>query len=321
MFGKFPTWLKQLLSVIIILASFAFFIYYWRSHPEIVTQLRQVSLITVVALLGLYACMTFVLVLIYDTVLRMCGKPISLAENSLLTMYSSVINFFGPLQSGPAFRTVYLKQRHGVPVKAYLSGTLVYYATFGILNLAFLAVGISSLISLTYVASFFLSLAVLTFISWYTVRRRAKSGRVGGHGRFLQLVQRFQPYTSGRLFGRLVALAFMQAALVVAIYFIELEAIGNPVTFIQAVAYAGAGSLALFVSLTPGALGFRESFQYISQGLHNVDNNAIVTANLLDRSIYVLFLGILCVVILSFHAKKRLRIPESGIDKDDGHIE
>ncbi len=287
--------LKQLLGAVIILASFAFIVYYWRSHPEIITQLQQVSPVAIAMILGLYAVMTFVLVLIYDTILRMCGKRIPIGENSLLTMYSSIINFFGPLQSGPGFRTVYLKQRHAVPMTSYISGTLVYYALFGTFNLLFLAVGI---VSLAFAPLLLLAVVPVVLALRYVL------GRTGNLG----IVRRFQPYVTGSLFTRLVVLTLLQAALVIVIYSTELHAIGNPVSLTQAIAYSGAGSLALFVSLTPGALGFRESFQYISQGIHHVDSNAIVTANLLDRSVYVVFLGLLFLAILALHGRKRLQV-------------
>ncbi len=294
--------LKQLLSAVIILASFAFIVYYWRSHPEIVTQLKQVSPLTIAALLGLYAVMTFVLVLIYDTILQMCGKRIPIAENSLLTMYSSIINFFGPLQSGPGFRTVYLKQKHGVSMRSYISGTLVYYALFGMFNAVFLALGI---ITLAY-APFLLLAVVMAILAVGYIFGRA--GSRSGRSSSSSIMKRFQPYVSGPLFTRLAILSLLQAVIVVVIYTTELRAIGNPVSLTQAIAYSGAGSLALFVSLTPGALGFRESFQYVSQGIHHVNSNAIVTANLLDRSVYVVFLGILMILVLAFHAQKRLKI-------------
>ncbi len=125
---------------------------------------------------------------------------------------------------------------------------------------------------------------------------------------WLDWLARFRPYMRGQLFARLAGLTFLQACLAAAIYMVELHAIGFQASLIEGIAYAGAGSLALFVSLTPGALGFRESFQYLSQSVHHVDSNAIVTANLLDRSAYVVFLGILFLVILAFHARKRLQV-------------
>lgn len=294
----------------VLTATFVFLVYYWRSHPEITAQLKAVSPWAVAAIIGLYLTMTLVLVGVYDTILRMCGKPIGLREHTLLTMYSSIINFFGPLQSGPGVRTVYLKQRHGVSIKAYLAGTLVYYALFGVINLSFVAMAfLSERDILPASASLFLLTAAIALAFALLPR----------------IAPRLQPLLPARVRGvrldlnrrlvlRLALFTLLQALLAVAIYRVGLAALDIPVSFGQALAYAGAGSLALFVSLTPAALGFRESFQYFTQGIHGIDGQAIVTANLLDRSAYVAVLGALFVFIVLFHAKSRI---EAGLQKGD----
>ena len=287
--------LKRAVAIIVIVASFAFLAYYWRTHPEIVTQLKSVSPLAIAAIGGLYLLMTLLLVLIYDTILRLCAKPIPLGEHTLLTMYSSIINFFGPLQSGPGFRTLYLKQRHNVPVKAYVTGTLLYYALFGLVNLVFVVVGV--------MATAYLPLLLAGLAGSLLIVRRL-AGRVG-------FLARFDRALRSPLLVRLAGLTALQAVLAAIIYAVELQAVGASVSPSQALAYAGAGSLALFVSLTPAALGFRESFQYVTQSLHQVSGPDIVAANVLDRSVYVAFLGLLFVLIVALHAKRRLRLPDT----------
>jgi uncharacterized membrane protein YbhN (UPF0104 family) len=74
--------------------------------------------------------------------------------------------------------------------------------------------------------------------------------------------------------------------------------------------YTGAANLALFVSLTPGAIGFRESFLYFSQSLHHITTAQILSANLIDRAVYVIFLLLLLLVVLIMHVGKRLRLKD-----------
>lgn len=293
--------IKRTLSIAVLLATLAFFIYYWRSHPEIAEQLRTISPVAVVTVMGLYLVMTLLLVLIYDAILRLCHKPIPLGEHALLTFYSSIINFFGPLQSGPGFRTVYLKQKHGVPIKAYLTGTLIYYGLFGVINLAFLIIGVLHPV--------FIPLLIAAIVGVVLVLRQA-SGK-------LHWLRRFHQNLHSPILHRLALLTFLQAALVVLVYAVELSAVGQAASLQQVIAYAGAGSLALFVSLTPAAIGFRESFQYFSQSIHGVSDTAIVAANVLDRSAYVTFLIVSFVLIASLHAKHRLSItkPTDNADK------
>lgn len=282
--------IKQVIGVIVMAASLIFLVYYWRTHPEIVTQLRSVSPLATAAVIGLYLLMTLVLVGVYDTILALCGRRIPLGEHTLLTMYSSIINFFGPLQSGPGFRTVYLKKKHGVPVSAYLTGTLAYYALYGLISLIFVALALFG-----WVAA---PLLLLAIIALYLVLRTL-AARVGR-------LRRFAPVLRNPLLARLILLTFVQLLLVVLVYGIELRAVGAQVSVLEILGYAGAGSLALFVSLTPGALGFRESFQYFAQNIHHVDGPAIIAANVLDRAAYIVVLGILFVLALAFHARRTL---------------
>ncbi|GAC1502429.1 MAG: hypothetical protein NVS1B10_07190 [Candidatus Saccharimonadales bacterium] len=98
----------------------------------------------------------------------------------------------------------------------------------------------------------------------------------------------------------------LQLLIVTLIYFLELRNLSHVVTLAQAITYTGAANLALFVSITPGAIGFRESFLLFSQRLHHISPNDIIAANILDRSIYLILLTILGIYILVTQTKKRL---------------
>jgi len=74
------------------------------------------------------------------------------------------------------------------------------------------------------------------------------------------------------------------------------------------VIYTGAANFALFVSITPGAIGFRESFLLFSQHLHHIDSSTIVAANLIDRSVYIVLLLLLAAGIFGTHAQRRFKI-------------
>jgi uncharacterized membrane protein YbhN (UPF0104 family) len=98
-----------------------------------------------------------------------------------------------------------------------------------------------------------------------------------------------------------------QIAAVSLIYFLELRNVAPGTHFSQAIIYTGAANLALFVSLTPGAIGFRESFLLFSQNLHHVSGSTIVAASILDRAVYVLVLAGLAAYIFGSHAARRLK--------------
>jgi len=100
----------------------------------------------------------------------------------------------------------------------------------------------------------------------------------------------------------------LQVVLIALIYTVELKSINPSITVHQAVIYSGAANFALFVSITPGAIGFREAFLVFSEKLHHITPSTILTANVIDRAAYVALLGLLFLVAISLHVKKRLTV-------------
>jgi uncharacterized membrane protein YbhN (UPF0104 family) len=96
------------------------------------------------------------------------------------------------------------------------------------------------------------------------------------------------------------------------IYFVELRAFAPYVRIGEALSYTGAANFALFVSITPGAIGFRESFLLFSQKLHHMTNTTIAAASVLDRSVYVSLLLVMAIAIFGLHANKRFKLHRDG---------
>ena len=72
--------------------------------------------------------------------------------------------------------------------------------------------------------------------------------------------------------------------------------------------YSGAANFALFVSLTPGAIGFRETFLIFTEHLDRINTATVLSANVIDRSVYIVFLAILFLLAIGINLKKRLRV-------------
>jgi uncharacterized membrane protein YbhN (UPF0104 family) len=272
-----PTLLKSvwrpIATVAVLIVTVTSFIYYFATHPLVRQQLHQTSWVTLVTLFILYLGVVVALSLVTFTTLRLCNIKLTPGESGLLTMYATVINFFGPLQSGPAFRGVYLKRKHGLNLKQYTLATLVFYAMYAMFSLIFL---LSGIMGWWLVIIAIVGIAVLAFVRIST----------------WSVAQRFQVLNLDAIYALAAA---------------ELRSIQHGVTFGQAVIYAGAANFSLFVSLTPGAIGFRESFLLFSQRLHHIDSSTIVAANIIDRSMYIVLLAVIGLVIFSTHAQRRLQ--------------
>jgi uncharacterized membrane protein YbhN (UPF0104 family) len=224
--------------------------------------------------------------------LRVCDVKLDKSESLLLTAYTAVVNFFGPLQSGPAFRGVYLKKKHGMRVKDYTLVTLLYLAFWGLFSCMFLLSGV---------------------LHWWLVPLGlAALGAIYVESRIRLLTSRLG-HLNMRAVAYLGVATFLQAALVCLIYYSELRSVAPATRFSQAIIYTGAANLALFVSLTPGAIGFRESFLVFSRHLHHISDNTIVAANILDRSVYIIFLLMLALFIFGTHAQNYLKRDGAGV--------
>jgi len=279
--------IRPILTVSVLLATIAGFIYYFATHPAVRHQLAQTSPLTLATLFFLYLSVLVALSLVTLTTLRLCKISLPPSESLLLTMYATVVNFFGPLQSGPAFRGVYLKRKHNVDLKKYAAATLVFYALYAAFSGLFL---LSGLFHWWLLIAAILAVAVL----WYV---RTTS---------ISFFTRFQALDLNAIYA-LAAATLLQLAIVAVIYFVELRSIDHTISFGQAIIYAGAANFALFVSLTPGAIGFRESFLLFSRHLHHIDANTIVAANIIDRAMYIVLLTVIGVLIFGTHAQRRFQ--------------
>jgi uncharacterized membrane protein YbhN (UPF0104 family) len=280
-----------LIITVLLVAHFFF------SNPQYIEQLAHVSPSVIVLVILLNIPATVALAWAYYAILQLCGKPIAMKENILLTAYSSIINFFGPLQSGPGVRAVYLKTRHKVRIRDYMLATLVYYAFYATFCALFLLVGTrpwwQTALGLLVVAGF--STCV---IGWF-IRRDSKWGEKGAPSAFA-----FRRST-------LIALAIavlLQITCNASYFYVELHAVNPSISISQAISYTGAAGFSLFVSLTPDAVGFREAFLIFSQQLHHISTADILNANIIDRGSYVLYLVLLLLFTLSVHARDRLQL-------------
>jgi len=292
--------IRTVLALSVVALTIAAFIYYIVKHPETVTQLRHIPPLILVVLLALYAASFLAYVFITRVSLNIFGKTMSRQENILFNAYSSLINFFGPGQSGPAFRAVYLKKRHHLNIKHYALAGLIYYGFFAVLSVGLAFAGSRPWwqTALTAVAAAVVSLLLI----------RRYQGKLG---------------TAGRLHAQHIAwigaATALQIVLQVFIFAVELRGVDGHISWGQIMTYTGVANLALFVSFTPGGIGIRESFLLFSQNLHHIDSSTVVAASVVDRATYLVLLGVLFVLVISLHAKDKLRVKQLKTEEEGFH--
>jgi uncharacterized membrane protein YbhN (UPF0104 family) len=273
----------------IVVLTIAAFVYYFHAHPDYIDKLLATSPMVIVLLtITNFALITMVAVINHASA-QICQVELEKRESFLLTAYSSLANFFGPLQSGPGVRAGYLKARYKVRLRDFTMVTLIGYGFYAIVSALFLVIGVMPWWAsvLVVLGTSGVSYAV---IRWFGKKNTKGPSRIRLSPRRLSIIG---------------IATIAQVTLMAVRYGIELTAIGAHASIGQIVSYTGAANFSLFVSITPDGIGIRETFLLFAQRLHGVATNEIVSASLIDRASYVVFLAILGIIALSLHAHKR----------------
>lgn len=279
---------KNLAAILVIIATIAAFVWYLTKHKSIFKQLQHTPLHVVIILLVLYFGAVVAIGFTLYATLLLCNLKLNFKEVIQITIYSTVINFFGPLQSGPVFRAVYLKKKHNLHVKNYSVATILYYLMYASFSGLFLLSGILKWWTIVF--------AVAGLMAIYFFLKSENKYAI----RFKNLKLKET--------GILAVATLVQVFLLSVIYFVEVHTISPHVTYDQVLIYTGAANFSLFVALTPGAIGFREAFLVFSRRLHHISLSTIVAANLIDRCVYIILLILLIVFIFSSHLNDKVRV-------------
>lgn len=282
--------LRIVLGVVIVLLTIAEFAYYLSKHTYLLTHLAHTPPLTIAGVLILYIIMLIALVIIMEASLRICRVKMGPRDNILLNIYSLFVNFFVIGQAGPGIRAAYLKKYYGLLIRKYIFVTLLYYACYAIVSALLMLAGSPLPWYFTILAAFIFVGFSWGVFSLYMKHKNIKNDKLD---------------LSVNTLSYLMLATIFQAIIQITIYFIELHSVNSHVTIKQTLAYTGVANFALFVGLTPGAIGIRESFLVFSEKLHHISSANIISANIIDRSVYLVFLGILFLFIISAHVQRR----------------
>ena len=287
--------LRPLLVASIIALTAAAFVYYFHKHPQYLSELFSINFLVIILLMVVNFGLITMVAIMNHTSTRICQVELGKRESLLLTIYSSLANFFGPLQSGPGVRAGYLKTRYHVRIRDFTFVTLIGYGFYAVISALFLVIGVMKW-WVSVLAVLAASLVAFGVIKWFATKNERKKTNV---------------VLSARNMGILGVATFVQVTLMSVRYGIELAAVGAHVTLGQIISYTGAANFSLFVSITPDGIGIREAFLLFAQRLHGVPTHDIVAASLIDRASYVVFLAILGVIALALHVHKRFANPQT----------
>lgn len=279
---------KRAINILIILATLGAAVYYFLKHHDLVTNLKHVSPLVGIEVLGLYIVKLVVLILVFYATMRLVDTKLNLKENGYINAYSLFMNFFVPGQTGPAYRGYYMKKHHKLRYLDYTLATIFYYMIYGTLSVIFVVTGSQPYYYTIPIIIIVISIAATAL--WVYMRKHQKA--------------RIDLAVKNVLF--LVIATLSQLIIQSIIFFIEIHNAGSHASIGQVVTYTGTAELAVFAALTPGAIGIREGLLVLTEKLNHISSSTIVLANVIDRSVYIIFLLVLGLAILLLKVKERL---------------
>ncbi len=313
--------LKSLnMNLMLTVIFFAALIWYFLNNHEELKQLLSVPVsaivtITLLKILGIFANGFFT-----KFILDAFNKKISVKETSYLAWLTSVGNFFGPILGGASIRAVYLKKKFDFEYSKFISTLYgIYIITFFVSSI----VGIACVILLTYTTGMevdryralivFVSIAFLNFCLMIIPSKYVKNivSKISWIPKRIVnmlnlMIDGWETIRQNRsLLIKLSILYLITFAIAVAQTYILYGLFVDSYSIINVLLYTVLGSLALLVSLTPGAIGIKEGILLFFTQAIALDSAQVLQIATIDRSISFLIL------FLSFFSIKLFKLDKN----------
>ncbi len=232
-------------------------------------------------------------------------KRMKLSEGIYVAVLSAIGNFFGPLLGGAAIRAVYLKKIHNLSYSLFTSTLAGYYV------IVFAANSLLAVVSLIFLSNTNPSPGLfLFFTAWLVVMVMMMFARLPKRERLTKFEKRRLPkflitvvYDIENGWRRLIS----HRGLVPKLFFLaccgfiitfltgllEFNAINASISIAGLGLYTAVSTSSMLVSLTPGAIGIRESLLLVTSSAMGVTTSQILQVAVIDRAVSFAVLGIL----------------------------
>jgi uncharacterized protein (TIRG00374 family) len=297
--------MKLRLSSILTLLFIAAFVAYLLANPGLLSPLRNVSL-GILILIGLTKMSLHVVNgLFMQWSVEVFTKRMKLTEGVYVAVLSAIGNFFGPLLGGATIRAVYLKKVHNLSYSFFTSTLAGYYvilfaanSLLAILSLLFLRDNEHTTGLFIFFAAWLAVMIVLMFlrlpkreaISKYERSRVTKFIATAVYD--MELGWR-RLIKNRKLVPKLFFLACCGFAITFITGYLEFGAIGATISLAGLGLFTAVSTSSMLVSLTPGAIGIRESLLLLTSSAMGVTSDQILQVAVIDRAVSFAVLGIL----------------------------
>lgn len=307
--------LKKKFGSIFAILFLLFLVGYTFANKEILKPLLSASLPLVFVVALMKIAQIFINGLYTKFTLDAFKKTITYKESSYIAMISSLGNYFGPLLGGMGVRATYLKKKHSLSV-AHFVGTLygyylITFFTTALIGLAGCALvyfeqdAYSWIVILSFMAVM-VATGVLFFVKVPKTDRYKNRKYLGSiYAKLMQVNEGWEYIINHKgLLTKLLVLGFSMLVISFATSFLEFEILGLDKTLGGLLVYTAIGGMSLLVSVTPGAIGVRESLYIFSASILLLTNAEILQLASIDRGIS---LAVLMVTYVYLQFTKRIK--------------
>lgn len=279
--------IRLILAITLVLITILAFANYLKNNGNLITKLFNIPLHIIIEVFILYLFWFIALGLILQASLHICRLKINFKDNLLLNAYSVMANFFIPGQGGIALRGIFLKKKIKLPIKNYIYISLIYYGFYAIISIFLFLIGMQQF-WITLLATLAVGFFSYFIIHFYKIKSKLQEDTITLNVKNLFLI---------------FMTTLFQAIIQIMIYGLEINAVNQHINIWQIMSYTGAANFSLFVALTPGAIGIRESFLLLSRQIHHISEATIISASIIDRAIFIIFLGFIFIATISFRTQ------------------
>lgn len=310
--------MKKLLNIGLTVGFLAIFIIYFLLNKSDFKVLANLKIYYILVIAILQIAVIFVNGVFFIAIQEGLNLKMNQKEGFLISVLSSIGNYFTPFRGGMGIRAVYLKKKHNFPYSKFITTLAGNYIIVFLINSLVALISITLLlaagknIDYKLILIFGLIFIGLLFLSLFPtpVNRISKINFKFLNpfvSKLLLVVEGWNILVKNKkLLLKLALLTLINLILGIALYFFELRSIGIHTNILFVVIFSSISSISLLLSLTPGSLGIRESLLLLFQTSLNLTTVEILSSSIIDRVIYffvMIFLGII-LKLIGFNGKK-----------------
>ena len=264
-------WVRVAVIVLFVALLVALGVYVYRKRTDM-AALLSLDAAHVAWLLGLSLLVCVLNALYHRTILRFFGLRLTLTDWLGVSCVRNAASYVAPLRADLALSAAYYKQKNGLAYAKSMSiaaGNIVFGAAICLMQI-FASLFIIGLWQNQWnVLLWGVCLGGIAFVLLFVwVARRAagkENGWIARHALVARVVNGFNALLHDRqlLLRLLLVQVFINGAQL-AMFMVAFDAIGYPVTVVQALLYSGVNWLTTLVAVVPGNIGVKESLMGVA---------------------------------------------------------